>query len=410
MTIFQIISIVVTLTAAGAYINKKWVKLPQTIGLMAFAFSLSLLVIALSRIELIDLTLVSETVSKIDFSSVLLHGLLSFLLFAGAMQIRLSDLRDVKGSVAVLATGGVILATLITGGLIWVAAQALGLALPFVYALLFGALISPTDPIAVLSILKEAKISKQFFTKIGGESLFNDGVGVVMYLTILSLVTSATPLEGTDVFALFLHAAFGGTILGLLFGWITYRLLKSIDDYKVEVLLTLALVTGGYALAEATDVSAPIFMVTAGLIVGNHGRSFGMSMLTRERLDVFWELVDEILNAILFILIGLEVIIIPVSPLCILFGFVAVLTVLIGRFLSVGALVGLLGFRKKFERGSVALLTWGALRGGLSVAMVLSLPQGGEKDLLLPATYIVVLFSILVQGLTFRPLLKRIVG
>ena len=408
MTPFHIIAAVLALTALGGYLNHRYLKFPQTVGLMAFAFAVSSGAIVLSHLGVFDSRTIKDFVDRIDFSEVFLHGMLSFLLFAGAMHINLGELKSVKSAVGILATVGVLLATFITGTLVWFAADVAGLKLSYLYALLFGALISPTDPIAVLSILKNAGLSRQLYTKIGGESLFNDGIGVVVFLTILSLVTNATEPKAIDVAALFFQEALGGAALGLLCGWITYRLLRSIDDYKVEVLLTLALVTGGYVLAEALRVSAPIFMVVAGLVVGNHGRHFGMTDHTRERLDVFWELVDDILNAVLFILIGLEIIVIDVAGAHVVLGLFAILAVLVGRILSVGVPIGLMGLRKPFARGTICLLTWGGLRGGLSIAMALSLPAGPEKGIVLPVTYIVVLFSILVQGLTFKAALKTL--
>ena len=406
MTPFQIIAVVVTLSAIGSYLNYRYLRFPPTVGLMAFALAVSLSAIVLSRAGLLNLETLGLLVGKIDFSEVLLHGMLSFLLFAGAMHINLADLNSVRWTVGVLATAGVIIATFVTGTLVWLASGLVGLNLPYLYALLFGALISPTDPIAVLSILKESGISKQTYTKIGAESLFNDGVGVVAFLTILNLATSSGEPKFEDAAALFLQEAIGGAAFGLLCGWVTYLLLKSVEDYKVEVLLTLALATGGYALAEHLHVSAPIFMVTAGLIVGNHGRNFGMSELTRSRLDVFWELIDEALNAILFILIGLEIVVIQIEAPQVALGLLAILAVLVGRLLSVGVPISLMGLGGQHQQGTISLLTWGGLRGGLSIAMALSLPAGMEKNIILPVTYCVVLFSILVQGLTFKPSLK----
>jgi CPA1 family monovalent cation:H+ antiporter len=408
---FEIIAAVVTLSAIGAYINLRFFKFPQTIGVMAFAFAVSLCAIALTRFGITDAGAVARFVAEIDFSEVLLHGMLSFLLFAGALHINLDALKSVRWAVAVLATIGVIAATLITGTLVWQASRLVGLELPFLSALLFGALISPTDPIAVLAILKNSGISKEAYAKIGAESLFNDGVGVVAFLTVLELTRSGEQLQLAGAAGLFLREAIGGAAFGVASGWAAYRLLRSIDDYKVEVLITLALATGGYALAELLHVSAPIFMVSAGLIVGHHGRNFGMSGVARERLDVFWELIDEVLNAILFILIGLEIVVISVAAPHVILGLIAILAVLIGRALSVGVPSALMGLRKPYERGTIALLTWGGLRGGLSIAMALSLPAGTQKDIILPVTYIVVLFSILVQGLTFKsalPFLLRL--
>ncbi len=410
MTPFEIIAAVVTLSAIGAYINDRFLKFPQTIGVMAFAIAVSLCVIVLTRSGIANAGAVARFVAGIDFSEVLLHGMLSFLLFAGALHISIDDLKSVRWAVAVLATIGVFAATLITGALVWQASRLVGLELPFLSALLFGALISPTDPIAVLAILKGSGISKLAYAKIGAESLFNDGVGVVVFLTVLEL-TSAGELKLAQAAGLFLREAIGGAAFGVACGWAAYLLLRSIDDYKIEVLITLALATGGYALAEQLHVSAPIFMVSAGLIVGHHGRNFGMSDLARERLDVFWELIDEVLNAILSILIGLEIVVISIAASHVILGLIAILAVLIGRALSVGVPSVLMGLRGPYERGTIALLTWGGLRGGLSIAMALSLPAGQQKDIILPVTYIVVLFSILVQGLTFKsalPFLLRL--
>jgi len=406
MTLFQLTAAIVTLTALGSYLNHRYLRLPPTIGLMAFSLTLSLLTLLLGQLGLADLRAAGDFVSRVDFSEVLLHGMLSFLLFAGAMHINLESLRNVKWAVCILATVGVVIATFVTGALVWFSARQLGLGLAFAEALLFGALISPTDPIAVLSILKEAGLPKNLYTRIGGESLFNDGVGVVVFLTILGIVTGDTKPTFSSVAALLGLEAIGGAVAGVLGGWIVYRLLRSIDDPKTEIMLTLALVTGGYSLAEALHLSAPIFMVTAGLVVGNHGRDFGMSEQTRNRMDVFWELIDEILNAILFMLIGLEIVIIPLTRQHLLLGLLAILATLIGRLVSVGLPVSLMGWRRNFGKGTIGLMTWGGLRGGLSIAMALSLPPGQVRETILPAAYIVVLFSILVQGLTFKPALR----
>jgi CPA1 family monovalent cation:H+ antiporter len=373
---------------------------------MAFALIISLVAIMLTRAGITSPDTLGLFIGRIDFPEVLLHGMLSFLLFAGALHINLNDLNSVRWSVAVLATAGVVIATFVTGTLVWQASHLAGVELPYLYALLFGALISPTDPIAVLAILKESGISKQTYTKIGAESLFNDGVGVVAFLTILNLATSPGEPKFEDAAALFMQKAVGGAVFGLACGWATYFLLRSIEDYKVEVLLTLALATGGYALAEQIQVSAPIFIVTAGLIVGNHGHHLGMSEKSLSRLDVFWELIDEVLNAVLFILIGLEIVVIRMEASHVLLGLLAIIAVLAGRFISVALPTGLIGFGGQHQRGTISLLTWGGLRGGLSIAMALSLPAGPERDIILPVAYIVVLFSILVQGLTFKSALK----
>ncbi len=401
MTPFQIIAVLLTFVAIGGYINHKYFHLPETIGHMAFALLLSLVSTVLYKLGLFDLQPIKYIISSINFSEVLLHGMLSFLLFAGALHIRFGDLKEVGTPVAVLATAGVVIATLVTGTLVWKGAEFIGLDMPYIYALLFGALISPTDPVAVLAILKDAGMSKKLYTKIGSESLFNDGVGVVVFLTILDIAARTQQVEIHEVLILVIQKGLGGLALGFLLGWATDSLLRLADDYKVEVLLTLALVTGGYALAEILAVSAPICMVTAGLVVGNQGRVGRKADQPRESLSRFWELLDEIFNAVLFMLIGLEVIVITITKLHLVLGIIAIAAVLLGRLISVSLPIGMMSLQQKFERGTIPILVWGGLRGGLSIAMALSLPEGQEKSIILPMTYIVVLFSILVQGLSF---------
>jgi monovalent cation:H+ antiporter, CPA1 family len=408
MTIFQIIAVILTVAAAGGYLNYRYIGFPATIGHMGFALLLSLTAIAAGKLGWLDIEPIRDVVNGIDFSQVVLHGMLSYLLFAGALHINFNDLKSVKWPVGILATVGVVLATFITGTLTWYAAQLVGLHLPYIYALLFGALISPTDPIAVLSILKQAGASKNIYTKVGGESLFNDGVGVVVFLAILGVATSGVEFEVSHFLTAFAYESLGGMALGGIVGWGTYRLLRSIDEYKVEVMLTLALVTGGYALAEYLHVSAPLCMVVAGLIIGNQGRAHGMSDTTRRHLDVFWELVDEILNAVLFLLIGLEILVVTLSGQSVLLGALAIVAVLVARFISVGIPISAMRLTQNFERGTIRLLTWGGLRGGLSIAMALSLPMGDEKTIILTLTYLVVLFSIFVQGLSFQSGIKMI--
>lgn len=409
MSLFQAIAVLMVLAALGGYINHRFVRLPTTIGYMAFTLVLSLVAIAANHLGWLDTAPLSDLVRHIDFPEVLLHGMLSVLLFAGALHISLRDLNDVKYSVFVLATAGVIIATAVTGTLTWYGASLFGLELPFIYALLFGALISPTDPIAALGILKEAGISKSLYVKIGGESLFNDGVGVVVFVAVLGLAeTKGGEVEWTHTLASFAWEALGGIALGVALGWVTYRLLLSIDEYKVEIMITLALVTGGYALAEYIHISAPICMVAAGLIVGNQGRALGMSDRTRINVDLFWELLDEIFNAILFLLIGLELTVIAVNWPLVALGGMAILAVLAGRFISVALPITVMRTLHSFDSGTIRLMTWGGLRGGISIALALSLPASPEKSIILPITYIVVLFSVLVQGLTFRQVIRLV--
>jgi len=408
MTEFQTIAFLLTCAAVAGYINQRFFHLPSTIGLMAFALMLSLLGIGLNAAGLIDLSVTGAFVRSIDFSDLFLHGMLSLLLFAGALHLDLDELHRVRGAVALLATVGILLSAVVTGGLLWMAATTLGIALPYHYALLFGALIAPTDPIAVLSILRTANAPKRFYTRIGGESLFNAGVAVVFFLALLSSITSAQEFHLTETLTDLTRQVLGGIALGTVLGLMTYRLLNSINEYKVEVLLTLALATGGYVLAEILRFSAPITMAAAGLVIGHHRRISGQTGVTRKHLDLFWELLDEILNAVLFILIGLELIIIPIPDKLLITGLIAIVAVLIGRLVSVGLPVALTRLFHPVAPGMIRMLTWGGLRGGISIAMALSLPASPEKDLLLAITYIVVVFSILVQGLTFRPLVKKI--
>ena len=406
IVIFQVVSVILALVALCGYLNHRFVGLPATVAQMAFALLLSLAALGLDHAGWFDADIVKAVIAHIDFKALLLDVMLPFLLFAGALHINLRDLAAVRTPVIVLATVSVVIATAVTGILTWYAATLAGVALPFMMALLFGALISPTDPIAVLSILHQAGASKTLYAKIGGESLFNDGVALVLFVGILRVTTQPGSMSTVDFARFLLQQAGGGLALGGLLGWIAYRALKSIDDYKTEVIMTLALVACGTSIAEVLHVSAPLAMVASGLIVGNHGRDHGMSDTTRRKLDVFWELIDEILNAMLFFVLGLELMVVPFSPLAVGLGLLATAAVLFGRFVSVALPAACIRRLKPIGRGTVRLLTWGGLRGGLSVAMALSLPDDPYKPLILTIVYVVVLFSILVQGLTF----KRVVG
>ncbi|WP_132920862.1 cation:proton antiporter [Sulfurirhabdus autotrophica] len=406
MTLFQIIAVLISMAAIASYLNHRFLRLPSTIGLMVIALLMSLCFVALGKLGLVELSHAAAFIRSIDFSEALLHGMLAFLLFAGALHVDLSDLASQKLPVAVLSTVGVVIATFITGALFWLGIHALGIDLPFIYALLFGALISPTDPIAVLGILKSAGAPKSLEIKITGESLFNDGIGVVIFLTILGIVVSGHEPDFSHIALFLLEEAVGGIGLGLSLGWIVYRLLRSVDNYQVEVLLTLALAAGGYSLAEVIHVSAPIAIVVAGLAIGNHGRAFAMSEKTREHLDPFWELLDEILNAVLFVLIGLEVLAVTLDWNTVAAGIMSIVVVLIARFISVSIPVLAMQFKRTFTKGAIKILTWGGLRGGISIALALSLPPSEYRDLILAVTYMVVVFSILVQGLTLGRVIR----
>jgi CPA1 family monovalent cation:H+ antiporter len=402
VSVFQMIGLLIALAALVSYLNHRYVRLPSTIGLMAITLLGSLALAALGRAGVLDVGDAAAFVASIDFKAVLLHGMLGFLLFAGALHVDVQALRGASVAVAVLATVGVVAATFIIGGLFWIGVQWLGYQVTPLQALLFGALISPTDPIAVLGIIRQAGADRQLEAEITGESLFNDGIGVVVFLTILGTTTGQAPAGVGSVALFLLQEAAGGALTGLVLGWITYRMLASVDAYKVEVLLTLGAVAGGYALADAIGVSGPIAMVIAGLIVGSRGRAKAMSEITRQNVDTFWELVDEILNAILFMLVGLEVLRLQLDAAHLLVGALAIAVTLTGRLASVGLpIFAMRRLRRTFGFGTVSLLTWGGLRGGLSIAMALSLPPQQARGLILTATYMVVIFSVLVQGLTF---------
>jgi len=408
MGIFDVTAILVSIAAAFSFINYRFIELPAAIGLMLIALVMSLGLIALAKLGYPGLEQAADHfVRGIDFNEALMHGMLSFLLFAGALHVNLNDLAEQKWVIIILATVGTISSTIVVGMLFWVPAHLLGLPLPFIYCLLFGALISPTDPIAVLGILKSAGAPKSLETKITGESLFNDGVGVVLFIVVLRVAIGEQALSPEHIALFFMKEAVGGIVFGLLLGGTAYWMLSHVDNYSVEVLITLALVMGGYSLALAIHTSAPIAMVVAGLLIGNHGRRLAMSERTREHLDTFWELIDEILNTVLFVLIGLEVLLLAFSQKIAMLAVLAIPIVLLARFVCVGVPIRLMAIRRAFSPGAVKILTWGGLRGGISVALALSIPIGPERDIILPVTYTVVVFSILVQGLTLGRLISR---
>jgi len=410
MGLFEIIAILLTISAAFSFINYRFLKLPTTIGLMLIALVFSLVLILAGKFIPNSNQWAIDLLQKVDFDETLLHGMLSFLLFAGALHVNLNDLKEQYRIITGLATAGVIISTFVVGGLSWLLLNLLNMNFSFFACLLFGALISPTDPIAVLGIIKTTNTPKSLETKITGESLFNDGVGVVVFLVLLDIATPGHGEVGMlEIGRLFLLEAFGGAALGLAAGLLTYWLLKNVDSYQVEVLITLALVTGSYALAEALHLSAPIAIVVAGLLIGNHGRSFAMSATTREHLDTFWELVDEILNAVLFVLIGLEVMVLTSTGLEFIAGLLAIPVVLFARLVSVVIPITILRFFRTFSPHVVKILTWAGLRGGISVALALSLPVGHERQVILTLTYIVVVFSIAVQGLTVGRVVQKLI-
>ncbi|MCP4582729.1 MAG: sodium:proton antiporter, partial [candidate division Zixibacteria bacterium] len=384
----------------------RFIKLPATIGLMVIGLFMSLAMVTLNFLGMDIQEPAEKFLEQVDFGETLMKGMLSFLLFAGALKININDLKEKKLIIGTLATGGVIATTFIVGTALYFILGLLEMALPYTYCLVFGALIAPTDPVAVLSILKSVKAPKSLEIKIAGESLFNDGVGVVVFLVMVGIATGGHSTTAGSIVILFLQEAIGGAVFGIVAGWLTYRMLKQVDEYTVEILLTLALVCGGYALASSLHLSGPIAIVVAGLLIGNYGRDLAMSAKTRDHLDKFWELIDEILNAVLFILIGLEILVLSFTSDILTVGLIAIPLTLGARFLSVWSAVTVLKFTQQFSRSAIIILTWGGLRGGISIALALSLAAGEARDLIVSITYVVVVFSILVQGLTIKSLIK----
>jgi len=411
LTLFQIAAILLTLAAIFGYINHRWLKLPLTIGLVIIAlvvsFGIILIDILLDTLEY-ERT-VRTVLERVDFDKTLMQGMLSFLLFAGALHVDLEQLLSRKWVIVSMATVGVIISTFLVGIAMYAMVTLVGLDIPFIWCLVFGALISPTDPVAVLGILKTIRIPHSLEVKISGESLFNDGVGVVVFTIVLAIAMSGSGFSTLDAGELFLKEAVGGVVLGLVTGYIAYRAMRSIDEYNLEVIITLALVMLTYSIGIALHVSGPIAVVVAGLLIGNHGTRFAMSDTTREHVNTFWSLTDEILNAVLFLLIGLEVIILTIPNGVVWLMVTAIPIVILARFVAVAIPITLFGIRQDFTQGAIPVLTWGGLRGGISVALALSLPAVAEKESILVITYAVVVFSIIVQGLTFKHVVARFV-
>jgi Na+:H+ antiporter len=405
VNLWTVMAALLTLTALFSYLNHRLLHLPPGIGVMsaALAFSVGLLVLHSLGVDVDGPMRI--LLHRVHFDTTVLHGLLGFLLFAGALSVDLQELRRNSAVVAVLATAGVVLSTLVVGsGAYWVL-RLVGESLPPGYCLLFGALISPTDPIAVLALLRRLRVSRDLEMKIAGESLFNDGVAVSLFLLLLPLAETGQAPTVTVAMALLAREALGGIAFGALAGWVALRLLRGVNEYTVEILITLAVVSGGYVLADALGVSAPLATVVAGLIVGHHGRR-DMSELTRHHLDLFWHLIDEILNAMLFVLIGLEVLVMSFHQRYLGAMLAMIPVVLVARLLSVGLPTMLLRRHKALTPHALGVMTWGGLRGGLSVAMALSLSPGAERDLLVAVTYSVVVFGLLVQGTSLAWLVR----
>jgi CPA1 family monovalent cation:H+ antiporter len=410
MELYYSFSILIVLASFFAYLNLRYLRLPSTIGIMIIAMLSSvLLVIAGNVFPGSTLNRFSTLLQDVDFTEVLMGAMLNFLLFAGAIHINLADLREQRWPVMVFSTVSVLISTFAVGLIMYFGLPWLGITMPFIFCLLFGALISPTDPIAVLGILKEAKVSKTLETKVAGESLFNDGVAVVIFAVILKLSKGQNvDISFSNILWLLAKEAGGGFLLGIMLGWGASKAMRKIDDYKVEVLITLSVVMGGYLIAHAMHISGPLTMVAAGLVIGNYGKQTAMSDVTKDYLNKFWELIDDILNAILFLFIGFELLLIPNIVHYWQLGLISIIVVLFSRYISIWVPSFVMPKRLKFDNSTIKMLVWGGLRGGISIALALSVEEGPYKTTIISATYFVVVFSIIVQGLTIGSLAKRI--
>lgn len=404
---FDLLAVLVVLSALLAYVNHRFIRLPSAIGLMLTSLLLSLALVAVGRLHpplLHDLT---TWVNEVDFADLLLEVMLGFMLFAGAIYIHLEKLKKVRAAVVLFSTLSVVVNTFLVGTGVFGLLQAFNLPTPYLHCLLFGALISPTDPVAVLSILKAAGVKKSVEMKIAGESLFNDGVSVVVFLSILKVALQPEELEWTSVGLLFAQEVGGGVLLGFAAGFAGFYLMRNIDNYKVEVLLTLSVVMGSYLVAHHSHVSGPLAVVIAGLLIGNHGKRLAMSEETADYIDKFWEVIDEILNAILFVLIGLELVVISFPSSRFVLGTVVIVLALVSHYVSIWLPAQLIRLRGVITSHTILVLTWGGLRGGISIALALKLTPELGREMWLMLTYLVVAFSILVQGLTVGRLARR---
>lgn len=400
MELYYSFSALIVLASIFSYLNYRFLKLPSTIGIMVIAIVVSIFLVSFGE------TVLPKTyghlhnlMTGIDFTEVLMGAMLNFLLFAGGIHINLDDLKEQFRPVLIFSTVGVLISTFVVGLGMFYLLPFLGIHLPFIYCLLFGALISPTDPVAVLSILKQANVSKSLETKVAGESLFNDGMAVVIFSVVLQLaIGEEVDLGLENIGLLLLKEAGGGLLLGIILGWITSRLMREVDDYIISVLVTLSVVMGGYLIARQMHISGPLTMVAAGLFMGNFSVKFKMKSITQDYLIKFWELIDEILNAVLFLFIGFELLMIKDLRHFIVPGLVAIVIVLLARVISIW---GPTKFMKRtFSPQTVKVLVWGGIRGGVSIALAMSVPKNEYSEIILSITYCVVVFSIIVQGLT----------
>ena len=407
MAVYYIISILIFLTAVFAYVNERWIKWPATIGIMAIALLCSVLIAVTGKLVPAYTSYTRLLVANISFGPVLIKIMLGFLLFAGALHIDANKLNKEKWPIAVLATVGTFSSTFIVSVMAYYLFRIFNLQIPYICCLLFGGLISPTDPISVMGILKTAGIPQTLELKIAGESLFNDGVGVVIFLTIMEVAVNGTgSFSVGNTFLLFIREAVGGIVFGTILGYLAYLAIKSIDNYKVEVLITLTVVMCGYPMADYFHLSGPLAIIMAGIVIGTKVKEAGMSEISLDYLGKFWDLTDELFNAVLFLLMGMEMLVIKINLTIMAIGLIMILMVLFARYLSVAMPVTFLRLWIKFEKNAVLIFTWGGLRGGLSVAMALSLPVAMYRDEFVLITYIIVVFSVIVQGLTIGKVAK----
>ncbi len=419
MELYYSFSVLIVLASLFAFINHKYVKLPSTIGIMFIALLVSLFIRFAGPVLAPHLTAdLTNLIMSIDFTELLMDCMLNFLLFAGAIHVNFAELKEQKWPVLIFSTISVIISTFVVGFIVYYASPLFGFQIPMIYALLFGSLISPTDPIAVLGILKKANVSKSLEMKITGEALFNDGVAVVVFMVLLQISSSSdVAFSMGDTMLLFLKEAGGGLALGAVLGFTASKAMKSIDEYIVSVLITLSVVMGGFLIAKGLHFSAPLAMVVAGLMIGNYGKKVIMSNETKEYVSKFWELIDEVLNALLFLFIGFELLLIRDFSEFFWISTLGIFVVLFARFISIYLPSKVVPFKPKLGRDTITMLVWGGLRGGVSIALVLAVknPVGHDitvnpdyKMLLLEMTYFVVIFSIFVQGLTVGKVSKRL--
>ncbi len=402
MELYYSFSALIVLASIFAYLNYRFLKLPSTIGIMVIAIVVSIVLVMFGE-TVLPRTFghLNNLMNSIDFTEVLMGAMLNFLLFAGGIHININDLKEQFRPVLIFSTAGVVISTFVVGFGMFYLLPFLGIHLPFIYCLVFGALISPTDPVAVLSILKQANVSKSLETKVAGESLFNDGMAVVVFTVVMQLAVGKEVDLGVESIGLLLmKEAGGGILLGVLLGWVTSRLMREVDDYIISVLVTLSVVMGGYLIARQMHISGPLTMVAAGLFMGNFNVRFKMKSITQDYLIKFWELIDEILNAVLFLFIGFELLMIKDLKHFMVPGLLAIVVVLIARFISIWIPTKFMSLRTRFSPQTVKVLVWGGIRGGVSIALAMSIPKGEYSEIILSITYCVVVFSIIVQGLT----------